>query len=272
MPSLEVDGTPIAYAEAGTPSTMGGGPLLLVHGTLGDQRSFAPQMADFGAAFHIFSLSMRHCWPGQWEAGGDFTIARHVADVAGFITALGRGPVRLLGHSRGGHIAFRVAEQHPQLVQALVLAEPGGSLDETLGGPPSSVQQASGFATAAGLVAAGDTEGALRSVAEQTGGPGAWERRPEIRKLLSRDNAHTLLGQAKEDRRPYSREAAEAIQAPTLLLGGADSQPHFGVILDALERHIPRVERITIPRATHGLQLDNPAAFNQAVLEFLARQ
>ena len=27
----------------------------------------------------------------------------------------GAGPVRLVGHSRGGHIAFRVAERHPEL-------------------------------------------------------------------------------------------------------------------------------------------------------------
>lgn len=266
MPSIEVDGHPIAYAEAGE-----GEPLLLVHGTLGDQRSFAPQMADFGARFHVMSLSMRHCWPGQWAEGGDFTIARHVADVAGFIEALGRGPVRLLGHSRGGHIAFRVAEQHPEWVRALVLAEPGGTLDETLGGPPESPRQASGFAAAAALVAGGDIEGGLRAVAEQTGGPGAWERRPEVRKLLSRDNARTLLGQAHEARRAYSRAAAEAIRAPTLLLGGAESQPQFGAIMDALQRHIPQVERDTIPQATHGLQLDNPAAFNRAVLDFLAR-
>ncbi|WP_206035555.1 alpha/beta fold hydrolase [Roseomonas sp. HF4] len=96
---MTIDGTPIAYAEAGS-----GKPLLMVHGTLGDQRSWAAQMAAFGAAHHAIAVSLRHCWPGEWTDGGDFTIARHTADVAGFITALGEGPVRLLGHSRGGHL------------------------------------------------------------------------------------------------------------------------------------------------------------------------
>ena len=36
MPTMTVDGYPIAYAEAGS-----GTPVLMVHGTLGDQRSFA---------------------------------------------------------------------------------------------------------------------------------------------------------------------------------------------------------------------------------------
>lgn len=268
MPSIEVDGHPIAFAEAGH-----GPPLLLVHGTLGDQRSFAPQMEAFAAAGHrVLALSMRHCWPGAWEEGGDFTIDRHVADVAGVIAALGAGPVALLGHSRGGHIAFRVAERHPQLVRALILAEPGGELDESLGGAPPSGAQAGAFARAAALIGSGDAEGGLIHAAEATGGPGAWERRPEARKQISRDNARTLLGQVNERRAPYSRTAAEAIEAPTLLLGGEQSQPQFGRIMDALERVMPDVRRVTIARATHGLNSDNPADFNAAVLAFLATQ
>ncbi|UPY36636.1 alpha/beta hydrolase [Sediminicoccus sp. KRV36] len=264
MPSLIVDGYPIAYAEAGA-----GEPLLLVHGTLGDQRSFAPQMEAFGAHYHVMALSMRHCWPGQWEEGGDFTIARHVADVAGFIRSLG-GPVRLLGHSRGGHIAFRVAERHPELIRALILAEPGGELDETLGGAPASGEQAGVFAAAAALIAAGEAEAGLTLFAAHTGGPGAWERRPEERRVISRDNARTLLGQKDERRAPYSRAAAEAVRAPSLLLGGDSSQPQFATILDALEGVLADTRRVTIPHATHNLNLDNPEAFNRAVLDFLA--
>lgn len=265
MPSLEIDGFPIAYAEAGQ-----GVPLLLVHGTLGDQRSFARQMEPLGAAFHVMSLSMRHCWPGTWSEGGDFTIDRHVADVAGFIAALGQGPVHLLGHSRGGHIAFRVAERHPELVRALVLAEPGGELDESLGGAPASGAQGASFAAGAALIAQGDIEGGLRLIAEYTGGPGAWEKRPEHRKLLSRDNARTLIGQANEQRKPYSRAAAEKIAAPTLLLGGDQSQPMFGKIIAAMMGAIPDVRGAVIPRATHSLNEDNAADFNAAVLGFLA--
>lgn len=263
-----IDGYLISYAQAGQ-----GAALVLVHGTLGDQRVFAAQMDAFGASHHVIALSMRHCWPGSWpDEGGDFTIDRHVADVAGFIRALDQGPVALLGHSRGGHIAFRVAERHPELVRGLILAEPGGELDTSLGGAPASGQQAAGFSAAAARIAAGDIEGGLILVAEQTGGPGAWDKRPEARKASSRDNARTLLGQVHEGRKAYSRAAAERIQAPTLLLGGDSSQPSFGKILDALERVMPNARRVTIPQATHALNQDNPVAFNQAVLEFLAAQ
>ena len=266
MPSLTVDGYPLAYAEAGS-----GPPVVMIHGTLGDQRSWAGQMAPFGERFHAIALSMRHCWPGEWTDGGDFTIARHTADVAGFIKALGEGPVRLIGHSRGGHIAFRVAQHHPDLLAALVLVEPGGELDESLGGAPPPGQQGAAFAKAAALIAEGKAEEGLTVVAEHTGGPGAWAKRSEGRKAVNRDNARTLLGQMNEQRRPYARTEAAAIRTPTLLIGGAQTQPQFGRILDALEPVMPNAARVTIARAAHSVQADNPADLNAAVLAFIEK-
>lgn len=267
MPSMTVDGHELSYAESGA-----GDPLVLVHGTLGDQRYWAPQMATLGRHYRVLALSMRHCWPGNWpDQGGDFTIDRHVADVAGFIRGLGAGPVRLVGHSRGGHIAFRVAERHPGLVRALVLAEPGGELDESLGGKPAAAGQAGAFAEGAALIEAGDTEGGLRRIAEHTGGPGAWEKRSEDRKAMNRANARTLLGQRHERRSPYSRAAAERIAAPTLLVVGGQTLPNFVANADALERHIRGCERVSIPNAAHGMSQDNPAAFDAAVLAFLEK-
>jgi esterase len=267
MPSLQVNGTEVHYAEAG----VGGRPLLMMHGTLGDQRSFAAQMAPLAAAgFHVMALSMRHCWPGSWPAeGGDFRIDTHVADVAAFIAALQKGPVALLGHSRGGHIAVRVAERHPTLLSALILAEPGGELDESLGGKTGVAGQAGAFTTAADLVAAGDEEGGLKVVAEHTGGPGAWERRPEERKAISRANARTMLGQRNEERRPFSRATATTIRLPTLFLYGADTRPNFVSNVEALSGAIAGSKVVVIRKATHGLPYENPTDFNAAVVEFL---
>lgn len=267
MPSLHANGTEIHYAEAGA----GGPPLVLVHGTLGDQRSFAAQMEPLAAAgFHVMALSLRHCWPGRWPAeGGDFRIDTHVADVAAFIQALGKGRVALLGHSRGGHIAVRVAERHPGLLRALILAEPGGELDESLGGQPGAAANASAFTRAADLVAAGDEEGGLRVVAEHTGGPGAWERRPEERKAISRANARTMLGQRDEQRRPYARATAAAIRTPTLFLYGADTRPNFVANVQALAGAIAGSQVVKIAKATHGLPYENPADFNAAIVGFL---
>lgn len=264
MPTLDIGGYDMAYVEQGA-----GDPVVFVHGTLQDQRYWAPQMAAFGARYRAIAVSLRHFWPERWDgAGDDFTIAQHVDDVAAFAKGLNAGPIRLVGHSRGGHIAFRVAQHFPNLLRALVLAEPGGELDSTFGvattpGPQGAV------ADAAKLIRAGEVEEALRVFTAYTGGVGAWEKRPESRRQISRDNARTLLGQINEQRAPFSRAQAEGILLPTLLVGGADSQPQFGAILDAMEKNIAGAKRVTIPNAAHGMSADNPAAFNTAVLAFL---
>lgn len=260
MPCIEIDGRPIHYAEAGS-----GSPLVLVHGTLLDQRYWAPQMEAFAARHHVYALSMLGCWPTTWD-GQDFTIARHTADVARFIRAIG-GRAHLLGHSRGGHIAFRVASEHKELVDALILSEPGGDCDESLGGKAA---QPNAFNAVAEDIAAGRIDEGLRRFADRAYGPGTWDAWPEVTRQRHRENAPSMLGQAHENRKPYSLTAAQAIRARTLLLHGGDTQPSFVANVDALARAIAQTKCVTIPGTTHDLSNQNPAAFNAAVLDFLA--
>ena len=171
MHTLHVNGYDMAYAEHGT-----GAPLLLVHGSLLDQRYWAPQMEPLGQRHRVVAPSLRHYWPERWDGvGDDFTIQQHVEDVAALIEALGAGPVHLVGHSRGGHIAFRVAQRFPDRVRTLVLAEPGGTLDETLlpaqGASLAPASQrmslAEATARAAERIRQGDVEGGV---------PCSWKR------------------------------------------------------------------------------------------------
>jgi esterase len=260
MSEILIDGRPIHYAEAGD-----GPPLVLVHGTLLDQRYWEPQMAAFAARYHVYALSMLGCWPTVWD-GQDFTIARHTADVAGFIRAIG-GRADLLGHSRGGHIAFRVASAHPELVGALVLSEPGGDCDETLGGKPAGPVQ--GFSAVAEAIAAGRIDDGLRQFADRVYGAGSWDAWPELARQRHRDNARSMIGQAREDRKPFSRSAAEAIQARTLLIHGGATAANFIANVAALGSAIPDSRTVAIAGTTHDLSNEDPAAFNAAVLRFL---
>ena len=187
------------------------------------------------------------------------------------------------GKSLGEQISFQLKQNPPDvlilfvspkydaptLLRAVILAEPGGALDESLGGKPDAAGQASAFTAAADLVAAGDEEGGLKVVAEHTGGPGAWERRPEERKAISRANARTMLGQRKEERRPYSRATAATIRMPTLFVYGADTRPNFVANVEALSGAIAGSKVEVISNATHGLPYENPTDFNEAVVRFL---
>jgi esterase len=161
MQTLSVNGYDMAYLEIGT-----GRPLVCVHGTLGDFRTWSAVLGPLSKNHRVISVSLRHFFPEHWDGvGDDYLMVQHIADMIGFLEKLGDGPVDLMGHSRGGHIAFRTAQLRPDLLHRLVLAEPGGELDATLdptAAPDGASQRTARFAAAASKVAEGDIEGALK--------------------------------------------------------------------------------------------------------------
>ena len=122
----------------------------------------------------------------------------------------------------------------------------------------------------ADLVKSGDVEGALRRFCEAVIGPGGWDKVPEPGKAMMRDNAATLIGQARERREPFSAAAMREIKNPTLLINGARSAPFFHAIADAMLKHIAGARRVMIEGAGHAMNVEQPSAFNAAVLDFLA--
>lgn len=268
MLHITVNGHPMAYIEIGS-----GRPLVAIHGSLGDFRSWAPVMGPLSRHHRLIVPSLRRFFPEIWDGkGGGYTIPQHVADVIAFIEALDCGPVDLMGHSRGDHIVFRVAHTRPDLVAKLILAEPGGELDGTLmasAGAPSTARTES-IALAAERIAAGDIDGGLQVFVDRIGGPGTWARRPAASKQMRRDNAGTLIGQINEQRAPFSKAEAEAVRAETLLIGGALTKGLLREVLDALTTAIPGARAENIPDAGHSMFEQAPQRFSEIVLEFLA--
>jgi pimeloyl-ACP methyl ester carboxylesterase len=269
MQTLPVNGTDMAYLEVG-----GGPPLVCVHGSLCDFRIWSCVLGPLSSKHRVIAVSLRHFFPDHWDGNGDtYSIAQHVADMIGFIEQLKAGPVDLMGHSRGGHIAFRVAQQRPDLLRRLILAEPGGELDATLDpeAKPGVSPLAARIAAAADKIGAGDIEGGLNFFFDAIEGPGAWGRLPATPKQQLRDNATTLIGQARDRRPPFSKADAEAIKAPTLFIGGARTKGALPHVLRALAAHVPDSRMVMIPNTTHPMFEQAPQRFCEIVLEFLGR-
>ena len=201
-----INGSDMAYIEVGE-----GSPLVCVHGSLCDFRIWSCVLGPLSRRHRVIAPSLRHFFPEHWDgADPDYTMAQHVADMIGFIEALGVAPLDLMGHSRGGHIAFRVAQQRPDVLRRVVLAEPGGDLDASLASAGATLPPMRDRTVAAAQkIAAGDVEGGLAGFFDGIDGEGAWRALPPYEKQAVRDNAYTLVGQANEQRQPFSRADAE---------------------------------------------------------------
>ena len=270
MQTLHVNGYDMAYVEVGNGPT-----LVCVHGTLGDFRTWSAVLGPLSRKHRVISLSLRRFFPEHWDGvGDDYLMAQHVGDVIGFIEKLDPGKVDLMGHSRGGHIAFRVAEQRPELLRKLILAEPGGELDSSLDPAvaPGPSQRAAGVVASAEKVRKGDIDGGLKGFFDLIEGDGAWARLPAAPKQQLRDNAFTLIGQVGENRQPFRRSEVESIRTPTLFVGGAETRGALAAVHRALAPHLPGAKTAMIPGAGHWMFEQAPQEFCRAVLEFLDSQ
>jgi pimeloyl-ACP methyl ester carboxylesterase len=269
MQTLPVNGYDMAYLDIGQ-----GPPLVCVHGSLCDFRIWSPVLGPLTRKHRVIAVSLRHFFPEHWDGVGDtYSIAQHVDDMIAFIGKLDTGPVDLMGHSRGGHVSFRVAQRRPDLLRRLILAEPGGELDATLDpaakpGAPSPL--AARFAASAEKIAAGDVDGGLAFFMDALEGPGAWARLPAAPEQLLRDNARTLIGQVRDNRPPFSKLDAEAIRAPTLFIGGANTKGLLPQVLHTLAAHVKGSKTAMIPGTTHPMFEQAPQKYCEIVLEFLA--
>jgi len=151
----------------------------------------------------------------------------------------------------------------------LILANPGGDLAARLAGGSAPASGArTRFGDCADLVKAGDADGAFRRFCETVIDPGGWDKVPEPGKMMMRDSAATLIGQARERRErsppwPCARSRA-------LLINGARSASLFHAIGDAMRKHIAGARRVMIEGAGQAIYLEQPGTFNAAALDFLA--
>ena len=85
-----VNGYDMAFIALGE-----GPPLVCVHGSLCDFRVWSCVLGPLSRRHRVVALSLRHFFPEHWDGvGSDYTMAQHVADVIGFIEALGEGTCR----------------------------------------------------------------------------------------------------------------------------------------------------------------------------------
>jgi esterase len=116
----------------------------------------------------------------------------------------------------------------------------------------------------------GDVDGALKVFVDAIDGDGAWARLPAAAKQQLRDNIFTLLGQAGENRKPFTRAQAESIRTPTLFIGGSNTTGSLATVHRVLARHFASSQTVMIDGAKHWMFDEAPQTYCDAVMAFLA--
>lgn len=272
MPAIQLNGTQLEYIERGE-----GDPVVLVHGTLGDYRSWDLQMDAFAESHRVISYSRRYHYPNQCVGDeSDYSAVLHADDLAAFIAGLGLESAHVVGNSYGAYTSLLLAARHPERVRALVLGDPPvlPLLEHSPQG--RAVRDdflANVWAPAGEMLRQGRIEDGIRIFIDGVVEDGAFDRfPPEVQNLIM-DNVCEFKAEVSSPNlwTPITCEDVGRVATPTLLLTGDRSLRMLQLIVDELERCLPNNESVRVPETTHELSSENPEAYNEIVLRFLAK-
>lgn len=270
------NGLRLVYRQEG-PSQ---GPRVLLIMGLGGQLTFWPQGFIQGLhqrGYGTIRFDNRDCglssqcpegdWPGLWKLWfGDhlpwhehfttpYTLDDMAADTAALVTALGQGPVHVIGVSLGGMIAQLLAARWPDLVKSLVLIMTSTSRPR-LPGPTLQAQASLLKPLPQGREALiGYTMDALRAI----GSPGYPISDEDLRELvtLNLDRAFHPDGTRRQLLAILASgdrvEALRRLRLPTLVIHGMDDPliPCAGG--EDIARCVPGARLVLIPGMGHDL-------------------
>jgi pimeloyl-ACP methyl ester carboxylesterase len=267
-----VNGVGLTYLEQGT-----GVPVVFVHGSFSDLRFWEPQRQAVAQQYRFIALTQRYFGTTPWpDDGKQFAATTHASDLAAFLRQLNAGPVHLVGISYGGIVATLVVLEHPDLVRSLTVLEPGMvSLVADVSEAKREIdERRKAFEPIVSTAKAGDAVQATKLMFEWVNneGAGAFDKQPEAVRQMLLDNARTVRLRLSAPPPPAIACATlRGVKAPTLVASGERTRRYYSLITEVLVRCIPGSRLVTIPKATHPMSIQNPAAFNEALLQFLAQ-
>jgi pimeloyl-ACP methyl ester carboxylesterase len=112
----------LRYLESGS-----GPPLLLVHGLASNAaQDWGRLVAPLARNYHVYAPDLPGFGRSERPANADYSIPMQVEAVRAFLGSVGVPRARVAGLSMGGWIAARLAGEHPELVERLVLVDAAG--------------------------------------------------------------------------------------------------------------------------------------------------
>lgn len=265
---VEANGMRLHYLDWGNPEQPH---MLLLHSGAQSAHSwdfFSLAMRDH---FHIVALDQRGHGDSDWSDAGDYDTSFHVADIHAFTDAIGYDRFTLMGLSMGGRNAYSFAAEHPEKVERLIVVDVGPDV------------KAEGQAYIREFLEGTETFESFDWLVERV--KRFNPRRPEnqirgslLNNLKQLDDGtwtwkHDRRRGIRRDRGGEMNEAAwaalAAVQAPTLVVRGAESYILSEQTANKMLATVPNSQLVEVPNAGHLVQGDNPVGFEKVVRAFL---
>jgi pimeloyl-ACP methyl ester carboxylesterase len=261
------DGVKLFYEEAGA-----GIPIVFVHEFAGDCRSWEPQLRYFSRRYRCIAFNARGYPPSEVPEDFErYSQARARDDILAVLDALNIQRAHIVGLSMGAFATLHFGMAHGK--RALSLTVAGGGY----GTHPAQYRQfqedskkhaafiqREGMAKFAASYGLGPTR-----VQFQNKDPRAFaEFMQQLAEHSALGAANTMLGY--QARRPslYDLTAEMArIEAPTLIMAGDEEEPCLEACL-LMKRAVPTAGLAILPCSGHGINLEEPALFNQLLQDF----
>jgi 3-oxoadipate enol-lactonase len=249
-----------------------GRPLALLHAGIADCRMWNDSLGALARAHRVIRYDARGFGRSRTEA----VSFSNRQDLCELLDHLDLRSAALLGSSRGGQIALDFALEHPERVDALVLAAAG------LGGyqhPPTEDES-----EATRMFAAMDEAWEKREFARLVDlevrmfvdGPGQPPDRVDhrVRERVREMRAHHFRRQdgeaSPQPLEPPAVDRLAEIRVPTLVLVGDLDTAGARATARRLAEGIAGARKVVFPGVAHMLNLERPERFNRVVLDFLA--
>ena len=248
MPYIEREGVQIHYEAAGS-----GPPVLITHGFGSSTKAWEGQAETLSDAYRIITWDMRgHAGTDSPVDPAQYSEAATVDDMAAILNHLGIEKAVIGGLSLGGYMSLAFNLKYPERVRALMLFDTGPGYNNPKGREAwneTAFRRAERFEQK-GLDALG--QGAEVRISVHRSAEGLAKA---ARGMLAQFNDSVI-------------RSLDQIEVATLVLVGANDEPFLGAT-DYMANKIPGATKVVIPGAGHASNLDQPAAFDAAVREFL---
>ena len=264
------DGVQLHYEESGEGQT-----IVFVHEFAGDHRSWEAQMRYFSRRYRCVAYSARGYTPSDIPSKGSMysqDIARD--DILAILDHLDVEKGHIVGLSMGGFATLHFGIHYSERAHSLVVAGCGYGAEpdrrtqfrEETEKVAEMIQSSTGDAFAE-QYAQGPTR-----VQFQNKDPRGWaDFRDQLAEHSLDGAALTMRGVQRERPSLFDLEAdLREITVPMLVLTGDEDEPCL-IPNIYLKRTVPSAALQILPNTGHTINIEEPAAFNAAVSDFLAQ-